>query len=1085
MREAAARVAARAPSERVLVVAPTLEAGSRVLRHAAGSAQGGGVRAAFGWQRVTLGEMTARLASVGLAAAGLTAASQVVLDAVCARTIHALREQGLLGRYAKVGDRPGLPRALARTFLELGLAGVGPSHPGLPEDLARCFSAYRVALADAGLADRAGVLTQAIARAERPAAHPLLDVPLILLDPPVESALEREFFAALARRGAVTALTPTSDALAQERLEAALEVHAEELRDEPDGETRSSLARLRRHLFQPEVSGGAPLDETVELISAPGESRECVEIARRVLRAAAEGVPFDRMAVLTHAPERYRAHLFEAFRRASVPAWFSRGSVAPDPRGRALLALLSCREAKLSARAFAEYLSLGVVPDPDEQGAPPEARRDVPWLVPLRDDDRGEPLEPEPDDVQLHRSAAQDAGSIPDADRPVTHGNLRVPARWERLLIDASVIDADRWRRRLEGLATRLDARIAALDEHEPRRESVQRERRDLDHLMAFALPLIDELARLPETATWGEWAEHLGRLARRAIREPERVLAVLAELGPMAPIGPVGLTEVQLVLGPRLTQMRRRPSGAPAGQLFVGSTAEARGMSFEVVFVPGLVERVFPRKMVEDPICLDAQRCEISDALATEEERVARERLALHLAIGAAEARVVLSYPRLDTERGRARVPSFYALEILRAVEGALPSFEALGRRAEAASDARMAWPAPRDPSEAIDAAEFDLAVLDELLRAEQPTPGGARYLLDTDTNHHLARALRARYARWQQSKWTSHDGLVCGSEQALAALAAHAPSRRAYSATALEQLALCPYRFYLRSVVKLTPRLVPDALEQLDPLTRGNLMHQAQHDVLHALRERGALPVTSESLPEARAVLDEVLVEVAARFREQHAPAIMRVFDDAVQDARSDLVEWLARAADRPDWVPIAFELAFGVQPREGVTHDPASHDEPVVLQSGLTLRGAIDLVERRGDTLRATDYKTGLVPDMTGPVTDGGRSLQRVLYALALEVLMPEREVLGGRLYYCTVRGRFEQRFTSLSETARGAVATIAEVLEASIKRGFLPALPQKDACARCEYRAVCGPEEERRVERKKARATAPFQRIRRLP
>ena len=99
------------------------------------------------------------------------------------------------------------------------------------------------------------------------------------------------------------------------------------------------------------MAEGAPIDASVELFSAPGESRECVEIARRVLAAADEGVPFNRMAVLTHAPARYRAHLVEALRRANVPTHFSRGTVRPDPAGRALLALLACKEEGLSARA--------------------------------------------------------------------------------------------------------------------------------------------------------------------------------------------------------------------------------------------------------------------------------------------------------------------------------------------------------------------------------------------------------------------------------------------------------------------------------------------------------------------------------------------------------------------------------------------------------------------------------------------------------------------------------------------------------------------------------------------------------------
>ena len=37
------------------------------------------------------------------------------------------------------------------------------------------------------------------------------------------------------------------------------------------------------------------------------------------------------------------------------------------------------------------------------------------------------------------------------------------------------------------------------------------------------------------------------------------------------------------------------------------------RGLSFDAVFVPGLAERMFPRKIVEEPILLDALRIQRS----------------------------------------------------------------------------------------------------------------------------------------------------------------------------------------------------------------------------------------------------------------------------------------------------------------------------------------------------------------------------------------------------------------------------------------------------------------------------------------
>src|SRR5207253_5880442 len=119
------------------------------------------------------------------------------------------------------------------------------------------------------------------------------------------------------------------------------------------------------------------------------------------------------------------------------------------------------------------------------------------------------------------------------------------------------------------------------------------------------------------------------------------------------------------------------------------------------------------PRKITDDPILLDARRRVLAPTLATQADRVAAERLALRLAVGAARERVVLSYPRLDMEQGRPRVPSFYTLELLRAAEGRLPSFEEIAGRARGDVAVRLGWPAPERAEDAIDDAEYDLALL------------------------------------------------------------------------------------------------------------------------------------------------------------------------------------------------------------------------------------------------------------------------------------------------------------------------------------------------------------------------------------
>ena len=213
---------------------------------------------------------------------------------------------------------------------------------------------------------------------------------------------------------------------------------------------------------------------------------------------------------------------------------------------------------------------------------------------------------------------AQDAdldgtGAADSAESPVLEGSLRAPWKWERLLVDSAVIGGrERWSRRLTGLAAELRVRLDELRAEEPdspRLALIERDLANLEHLERFALPIIERLAALPAQATWGEWIAHLETLAPMTLRRPERVLGVLAELRALGPIGPVALDEVRDVLAEGLATVAERPPAARYGRVFVGTLEQARGRVFDIVFIPGLAERIFPQKPREDPILLDALR--------------------------------------------------------------------------------------------------------------------------------------------------------------------------------------------------------------------------------------------------------------------------------------------------------------------------------------------------------------------------------------------------------------------------------------------------------------------------------------------
>ena len=546
----------------------------------------------------------------------------------------------------------------------------------------------------------------------------------------------------------------------------------------------------------------------------------------------------------------------------------------------------------------------------------------------------------------------------------------------------------------------------------------------------------------------------------------PSYVLRVLADLRPMAEVGPVDLDEVRRVLSDRLLTLDLDPPPRRFGRIFVGTPNHARGRAFRVVFVPGLAERLFPQKPREDPLLLDDRREELGASLPTQDDRLEAERLLLQIVAGAASERLYVSYPRIELTESRARVPSFYALDMMRAVTGSVPDHEWLEERARHAGNATLAWPAPPRPEDAIDDQEHDLAVLRGLLdeKDSAAVKGHAHYLLGL--NECLRRSVIDRWAHGQ-GRWSVNDGLIRVSPFTAPAFAATRLTQRSYSVSALQKFTACPYQFVLSAFYRLEPLAQPESLQRMDPLTRGSIFHDIQARFFRALQSRGELPVTAASLETAQVILEQTIDEVAAREHDELAPAVERVWIDEVASIRRDLVAWLQYLArDGAEWVPAKFEFAFGRVP--GV-RDATSISEDVVLEGGFKLRGAIDLIEthRQTKALRVTDHKTGRKPDrIEKTIVDGGAVLQPVLYAMVAEKALSSL-VSHGRLFYCTSAGSFFEHPIPLNDMTRTAGLDVLRIIDRAIESGFLAASPDDDACDRCDFIGVCGRDVGRRV------------------
>ena len=772
---------------------------------------------------------------------------------------------------------------------------------------------------------------------------------------------------------------------------------------EPEHRKNNALARVQSVLFAEGAPGRpARLDDSVRFLSSPGESLEAVEIARLVLDEAARGVRFQEMAVLLHEPGAYTAHLASAFDRAGVPAFFVDGFPRIDPAARALGLLLDLTESDLDRAQVAEFLTTARIP---------------------------------------YRAFLGEDARIS-------------PARWDRLSARAGIVSGlDTWRTGL----------IAARDNAEER--EFEDEIALIDSLSQVIERLAADLAAFPYEGSWRDFLSAtvtlLGRWIERAQLTAERLERVIGPMDRFAPT-PSRQQFLKRVHDLIASQVYREGSLTDS-RVFVGSTSVASGLQFRIVFVPGMVERRFPSVPRPDPLLLDEERQSLSAALKTTLDDQEHERIEFVEACAAARERLVLSYPRVDGQSGRERVPSSFLLRAARAATGARVSALELARLA-ATGETSLGRPYPKNAERAVDLLERDLAVV------SKGEKGTARHLLNEAPN--VARGVEAERASWKR-ELTRWDGLVDVTDCA-DALASLRLNGREVSASEVEALGACPYRHFLRFGLKLRPWEEPERTYAIDRRDEGTILHAVLEQLFSELKTKGSVPLTSALLAAAKRRAVKLLDNEFGAFTD--AGGIVHPgLTNAVRDQmRADLEDLLEREVEQGgDFVPDQFELPF-----ERLRFDFAPG-------RSLMFKGYMDRVDvaPQPKRVRVTDYKGGRYVWQDEDEFKGGRNVQLAIYVLAAAAAYPKHEVTESRYYYVTAHGRFKTKHVDGSEAARATLKKVLTALDDTVARGAFA--PVADDCGFCDYQAICGPHREPRAARKKRDARlAAFYRMREI-
>ena len=784
------------------------------------------------------------------------------------------------------------------------------------------------------------------------------------------------------------------------------------------------------------------------VFSCADRQAETEETVRRVLEDLEAGVPAGEIAILHRMDPVYDELICGVLDRAGVPHYRSTGKpVRRSAIGRAALNLLQLLYAEPRRGPLLELLSLPGI--------------DLAWI----------------------EAEAETAGGAP----PLTPR----PARWEALSKELGLVKG--WEE-FDSVLT-FHRRQAAPGADEERTAEALAAAGEL-HAVVRALA-----GAAQQALAAAAWQEHAGRflelLARfmpaaagsdewETIADRIRKLAVLDQAATRRGAVAATAERFRQAAETAIRQASVRGGNFQRSGVFVGNVMSARLVRFRRVYVTGCAERSFPPVIRQDPLLLDAERQQLNrragndSYLPLKGQRLEEERLLFELACQAAGERLTLSYPRRGTSSTNVRLPSSFLLEEVGDLAGGFLSAAALERNA---GDWYQRLPARIGFAGAgADAALRALDASDLRWHVLEQGAGGKPAVAAIEPLWPTIDAVRAQQAERRTRRFGPFDGVVPA-----ALVAARGTLERDLTATALENFAVCPYRFFLSQVLRVRARGEPEQTLQIAPLQRGNLVHAILDELVQRFLAGSASGASwAEFLDGADAALAQIMER---RFAELPAgvtglPLSWNLIRRQVEEELAAYLEQEQRqagasgapgAAGGGAWQPVAAEREFRGVPVA------AGHRR-------LRFAGRIDRIDRGAGGPRIVDYKTGAGGRDSAVGYRAGRSLQLPVYLhAAAHLQQAEMAECSAELHYVSERAAY--RRLPLSGAQLAADPRFGEVLAAmaeAIASGAFFYQPGEGRanCRWCDYRDVCHTRVADYAKRKSAgsdRLMEPFRRI----
>ena len=791
-------------------------------------------------------------------------------------------------------------------------------------------------------------------------------------------------------------------------------------------------------------SSPVPQVET-SLHIAPGAHEELRWVIRQIIEeATARGTPFHRMAILYRAENPYGSLIPAELDLAGIPMAGPGGdTLASTGPGRTLAGLLDLADGTFRREDVMSWLTGCPI-------SPPYGR--TPGFNPSHWD-----------------SLSRRAGIV---------GGL---GQWRDSL--------DRYSRDLERNAER---RLGKGEIFEGRAVQMRHEAAAARNALAFVELLAEDLAPPEAGSNWAshcEWARRLldtylfRNLSDADTKAAGRIEEFLEGLSSADSIDPA--TDLE-AFRRTVQEFLATPSGqlGPTGSgVFVSKFDTVAGMTFDAVWLVGMIEGAVPPAVRPDPLFPEPGWVAAGGTSRTA-RRVASER-GDYLSALASAPRRTLSYPVADGASQRQSYPSRWFLEQASALEGhPVYTGELAGLR-------DRPWLSATASSELgiVNTADSALAdrrdyVMQRLLRWKGSGRRMAEHpLLASGSPSRAIRAGRSRNLR----RFTEFDGIL--SEAVESGGIRLAPSNSLVSATSLEAWATCPFRYFLGQVLRLSALDTPEEITTISALERGTLMHDILEEFMREIVGMGKLPAPGENWDaDAMSRLERITLSHFQQAERRGVTGRPLLWELARQEIQEDLETFLEEDADVRALHGTAWtmaEAAFGTGGDAPVVHDP---------QTRLSFRGRIDRIDLSADGASALviDYKTGSArayKELDKDVIDRGKRLQLGIYSMAARRLFPEATSVKAAYWFTRTAaasrfapsGYFDIDAGDTRDRFRHGIASIIE----GIGSGLFPARPGPwvghperpghENCRYCDFDTLCPARRSDIWQRKKSDAS----------